>query len=126
MRSAECGECGISGRGRSPSDAHIETPHSAFRIPHWGEGEVLSIDLRGKRALVAGVADDAGYGFAIARALAEAGATVCAGSWPPPRDVVLCLLDRGQLPQPLRLPACPLLQLDTIAPPGVRDTCSAD
>ena len=37
---------------------------------------MLSIDLRGKRALVAGVADDAGYGFAIAKALAEAGQRV--------------------------------------------------
>src|SRR3989454_11902955 len=89
MRSVECG---ISGRGRSPSDAHIETPHSAFRIPHWGEGEVLSIDLRGKRALVAGVADDAGYGFAIAKALAEAGATVCTGTWPPALNIFLNLL----------------------------------
>jgi len=33
---------------------------------------MLNIDLRGKRALVAGVADDAGYGFAIAKALVEA------------------------------------------------------
>ena len=40
---------------------------------------MLAIDLRGKRALVAGVADDGGYGFAIAKALAEAGATVCTG-----------------------------------------------
>src|SRR5437762_2945988 len=32
---------------------------------------MLPIDLTGKRALVAGVADDAGYGFAIAQALAE-------------------------------------------------------
>jgi enoyl-[acyl-carrier protein] reductase I len=30
---------------------------------------MLSIDLRGKRALVAGVADDGGFGFAIAKAL---------------------------------------------------------
>jgi len=32
---------------------------------------MLNIDLSGKRALVAGVADDAGYGFAIAKTLAE-------------------------------------------------------
>ena len=38
---------------------------------------MLSIDLTGKRALIAGVADDGGFGFAIAKALAEAGATVC-------------------------------------------------
>ena len=37
---------------------------------------MLTIDLTGKRALVAGVADDGGFGFAIAKALAEAGATV--------------------------------------------------
>jgi len=43
---------------------------------------MLAIDLRGKRALVAGVADDGGYGFAIAKALAEAGATVCAAHGP--------------------------------------------
>ena len=30
---------------------------------------MLSIDLKGKRALVAGVADDGGFGFAIAKSL---------------------------------------------------------
>ena len=35
---------------------------------------MLNIDLKGRRALVAGVADDGGFGFAIAKALAEAGA----------------------------------------------------
>src|SRR3989442_2195907 len=80
MRNAECG---ISRGGRSQRDAYIDIPHSAFRTPHWGEEWMLGIDLRGKRALVAGVADDGGYGFAIAKALAEAGATVCAGTRPP-------------------------------------------
>ena len=37
---------------------------------------MLPIDLRGKRALVAGVADDNGFGWAIAKHLIEAGATV--------------------------------------------------
>ena len=41
---------------------------------------MLSLDLTGKRAFVAGVADDNGYGWAIARALAGAGATVCVGT----------------------------------------------
>jgi hypothetical protein len=35
---------------------------------------MLSIDLTGKRAFIAGVADDGGFGFAIAKSLAEAGA----------------------------------------------------
>ncbi len=47
---------------------------------------MVAIDLRGKRALVAGVADDGGFGFAIAKSLAEAGATVCVGTWPPAFD----------------------------------------
>ena len=34
---------------------------------------MLNIDLTGKRALVAGVADDAGFGFAIAKALQKQG-----------------------------------------------------
>ena len=44
---------------------------------------MLAIDLTGKRAFVAGVADDGGFGFAIAKAMAEAGATICVGTWPP-------------------------------------------
>lgn len=55
---------------------------------------MLRIDLNGKRALVAGVADDAGYGFAIAKALVEAGATVVAGTWPPALNIFMNLLER--------------------------------
>ena len=40
-------------------------------------------DLKGKVAFVAGVADSSGYGWAICKALAEAGATVTVGTWPP-------------------------------------------
>jgi enoyl-[acyl-carrier protein] reductase I len=58
---------------------------------------MLAIDLSGKRALVAGVADDSGYGFAIAKALAEAGATVCVTTWPPAVGVFAGLLRRGKL-----------------------------
>src|SRR5256885_12320796 len=58
---------------------------------------MLPIDLTGKRALVAGVADDAGYGFAIAKALAEAGAKVCVGTWPPALNIFENLLRRGEI-----------------------------
>ncbi len=64
---------------------------------------MLSIDLSGKRAFVAGVADDAGFGFAIAKALAEAGATVCVGTWPPALGIFQTLLRRGKLDESLRL-----------------------
>ena len=64
---------------------------------------MLGIDLSGKRALVAGVSDDGGYGFAIAKSLAEAGASVCAGSWPPALGIFLKLLERGTMEESLRL-----------------------
>jgi enoyl-[acyl-carrier protein] reductase I len=58
---------------------------------------MLSIDLTGKRAFVAGVADDGGFGFAIAKALKEAGATVCVGTWPPALGIFQTLLRRGKI-----------------------------
>src|SRR3990172_9004076 len=65
---------------------------------------MLAIDLTGKRALVAGVADDAGFGFAIARALAEAGASICLGTWPPALNIFQNLLERGKLDESMKLP----------------------
>lgn len=58
---------------------------------------MLSLDLSGKRAFVAGVADDNGYGWAIARALAAAGASVCVGTWPPVLGIFSKLRERGKL-----------------------------
>lgn len=58
---------------------------------------MLAIDCSGKRAFVAGVADDGGFGFAIAKALAEAGASVCVGTWPPAYNIFTMMLERGKL-----------------------------
>jgi enoyl-[acyl-carrier protein] reductase I len=58
---------------------------------------MLPIDLSGKRAFVAGIADDNGYGWAIARALASAGASVCVGTWPPVLGIFNRLLERDRL-----------------------------
>ncbi len=44
---------------------------------------MLQLDLKGKTAFIAGVGDDQGYGWAIAKALAEAGATILLGTWTP-------------------------------------------
>ena len=64
---------------------------------------MLPIDLKGKRALVAGVADDGGFGFAIAKALAEAGATVSVATWPPAMNIFESLLERGKLDSSMML-----------------------
>jgi len=77
---------------------------------------MLSIDLSGKRALVAGVADDAGFGFAIAKALAEAGATVCAGTWPPALTIFKNLLERGKIDESRKLSNGRMLEFERIYP----------
>jgi len=64
---------------------------------------MLKIDLTGKRALVAGVADDGGFGFAIAKSLAEAGASVCLGTWPPALGIFKTFLERGKMDESLVL-----------------------
>jgi len=77
---------------------------------------MLNIDLTGRRALVAGVADDAGYGFAIAKALAEAGASVSVGTWPPALGIFLKLLERGKMDESRRLADGRTLEFERIYP----------
>jgi enoyl-[acyl-carrier protein] reductase I len=77
---------------------------------------MLAIDLTGKRALVAGVSDDGGFGFAIAKALAEAGATICLGSWPPALGIFTKLLERGKMEESMRLSDGRKLEFERIYP----------
>lgn len=77
---------------------------------------MLNIDLTGRRAFVAGVADDAGYGFAIAKTLAEAGATVVLGTWPPVLSIFRKLIDRGSMEESMRLSNGGQLQFEAIYP----------
>ncbi|NGX35035.1 MAG: Enoyl-[acyl-carrier-protein] reductase [NADH] FabI, partial [Candidatus Anoxychlamydiales bacterium] len=44
---------------------------------------MLKIDLKGKKAFIVGIADDQGFGFEIAKTLAEAGAEIIIGTWTP-------------------------------------------
>lgn len=75
---------------------------------------MLNIDLKGKRALVAGVADDGGFGFAIAKQLAEAGASVVVGTWPPALNIFLNLLERGKMDESRTLSDGSLLTFEKI------------
>jgi enoyl-[acyl-carrier protein] reductase I len=77
---------------------------------------MLKIDLSGKRALVAGVADDAGFGFAIARELAEAGASVCVATWPPALNIFLNLIERGKIDESRKMSDGSLLSFEKIYP----------
>lgn len=77
---------------------------------------MLAIDLRGKRAFIAGVADDAGFGFAIAKALAQAGASVSVGTWPPAMGIFEKLLERGKMADSMQLPDGGQMQFERIYP----------
>jgi Enoyl-[acyl-carrier-protein] reductase (NADH) len=77
---------------------------------------MLNIDLTGKRALVAGVADDAGFGFAIAKSLAEAGASVSVGTWPPALNIFTNLLERGKMDESRKLSGGQLLEFEKVYP----------
>ena len=119
------------GGGRSPFP--VGSGPVPFSRPFPNQS-MLAIDLTGKRAFVAGVADDGGFGFAIAKALAAAGASVCVGTWPPAMNIFLNLLERGKMDASLALPGggkmaferiYPLdAQFDTLAdaPSDIRDS----
>ncbi|HEY3287656.1 MAG TPA: enoyl-[acyl-carrier-protein] reductase [Gemmatimonadaceae bacterium] len=77
---------------------------------------MLNIDLRGKRALVAGVSDDNGFGFAIAKALAEAGASITVATWPPALNIFRNLLERGKLDESRTLSDGSMLTFEHIYP----------
>ncbi|CBZ56272.1 putative enoyl-acyl carrier reductase [Neospora caninum Liverpool] len=114
------------------STAHSQSavrPHSAF-VTHAmetadatgtqhraagsaGEGTAQSafaIDLTGKTAFVAGVADSQGYGWAIAKHLASAGARVALGTWPPVLGLFQKSLQSGRLDEDRKLPDGSLLE----------------
>ena len=77
---------------------------------------MLPIDLKGKRALIAGVSDDGGFGFAIAKSMAEAGATICVGSWPPALGIFEKLLERGKMDESMTLADGSRMQFERIYP----------
>lgn len=76
----------------------------------------MKIDLSGKRAFVAGVADDQGFGFAIAKCLAEAGEEVTVGTWPPAYTIFAKLLERGKINASLALGDGSTLEFKRIYP----------
>jgi enoyl-[acyl-carrier protein] reductase I len=77
---------------------------------------MMNIDLTGKWALVAGVADDTGYGFAIAKALAEGGAFLIIGTWPPTLGIFHKLLGKRKLDESRKLQRDGALEFERIYP----------
>ena len=64
---------------------------------------MLEIDLKGKRAFIAGIGDDQGFGWAIAKALAEAGAEIIVGTWTPILRIFTTALEAGKFDESRKL-----------------------
>lgn len=77
---------------------------------------MLHIDLKGKTAFVAGIGDDQGYGWAIAKALAEAGAFVLIGTWTPMLRIFTTALENGKFDESRKLSDGSLMQIAKVYP----------
>ena len=77
---------------------------------------MLSIDLRGKKAFIAGIGDDNGFGWAIAKALAEAGATILVGTWPPMLKIFTGSFAAGKFDESRKLADGSLMQFARVFP----------
>ncbi|XP_073043089.1 enoyl-[acyl-carrier-protein] reductase [NADH] 2, chloroplastic-like [Primulina eburnea] len=86
----------------------------------------LPIDLRGKRAFIAGVADDNGYGWAVAKSLAAAGADILVGTWVPALNIFETSLRRGKFDESRVLPDGSLMKITKIYPLDAIYDCPED
>ncbi len=77
---------------------------------------MLKIDLTGKKAFIAGIGDDQGYGWAIAKALAEAGAEILIGTWTPILKIFKMSWDGGKFDQSRKLSDGSLMEYAKVYP----------
>ncbi|MBI3508115.1 MAG: enoyl-[acyl-carrier-protein] reductase [Chlamydiia bacterium] len=77
---------------------------------------MLNIDLKGKKVFVAGIGDDHGFGWAIAKALAEAGATILIGTWAPIVKIFKTSWDMGKFDASRKMKNGELFQYAKIYP----------
>lgn len=75
---------------------------------------MLKIDLTGKIAFIAGIGDDQGYGWAIAKSLAEAGAKIIIGTWVPLMKILSTNLASGKYDQSRLLSDGSLMNIEKI------------
>lgn len=68
------------------------------------------MDLKGKKAFIAGIGDDQGYGWAIAKALAEAGAEILIGTWTPIMKIFTQSWSLGKFDESRQLPSGKMME----------------
>jgi enoyl-[acyl-carrier protein] reductase I len=106
--------------GRSTFRA-TSTPVATQSVSHPSSRTQLSmaggaVDLKGKVAFIAGVADSSGYGWAIARQLADAGATIIVGTWPPVLKIFQMGLRKGNFAEDSELSDGSKMTIEKIYP----------
>lgn len=74
------------------------------------------MDLRGKKALIVGVGDDQGFGWAIAKELAEAGAEILIGTWAPILKIFTMSWENGKFDASRKLKNGELFQIQKVYP----------
>ncbi|MDN3508067.1 MAG: NADH-specific enoyl-ACP reductase, partial [Simkaniaceae bacterium] len=72
------------------------------------------MDLKGKVAFVAGIGDDQGYGWAIAKALADRGATILVGTWTPILRIFTTSLANGKFDASLKLSDGSMMEIEKV------------
>ncbi|NGX53691.1 MAG: Enoyl-[acyl-carrier-protein] reductase [NADH] FabI [Chlamydiae bacterium] len=77
---------------------------------------MLNINLEGKRAFIAGIGDDQGFGWAIAKALAEAGAEIIVGTWTPILKIFTMSYTNGKFDESRTLSDGQLMEFAKIYP----------
>jgi enoyl-[acyl-carrier protein] reductase I len=80
------------------------------------EDIMISLNLQGKKAFIAGIGDDKGFGFAIAKALYQAGATILVGTWTPMLTIFRLGLESGKFDAARRYSDGSMLEFSAIYP----------
>lgn len=75
---------------------------------------MYQIDLKGKVAFIAGVGDNQGFAWAIAKELANAGATIIIGVWPPIHKIFSSSLSLGKYDETRELEGGKMLEFAKI------------
>lgn len=100
----------------SRSSIRLAATSSAPPSPSPVTAPSLSINLKGKRAFIAGVADDKGFGWAIAKALANAGCELVLGTWVPALNIFETSYRRGKFDESRILDNGELMEFAEVLP----------
>ena len=77
---------------------------------------MLTVDLKGKKVFIAGIGDDKGFGWAIAKAMYQAGATILVGTWTPMLNIFTTAFTSGKFDESRRCDDGSMLEFAGIYP----------